>query len=68
MGKASVDEILQRIDELSDEDRSMLEEKLSDRFEQQWRAEAEEARRMARARGIGQAKVDRAVRELRRGE
>jgi hypothetical protein len=67
MGKA-VDEILQRIDQLSDEDRCALEEKLTDRFERQWRSDAKEARRIARERGIGQAEIDQAVRELRRGE
>ena len=68
MGKAAINEILQRIDELSDEDRTELEEKLTDRFERQWRTEAQEVRRIARERGIGQAEIDRAVRELRRGE
>lgn len=68
MGKAAVDEILQRIDQLNDEDRCALEEKLTDRFEREWRAQAQEARRVARERGIGQAEIDQAVRELRRGE
>ncbi len=64
MGVA-VQEILERIDLLPQEDRSVLEELLAEHAETEWKREAESARRLARERGIDQEAIDRAVHDLR---
>ena len=64
MSKA-VQEILERIEQLPEEDRLILEERLAERAEVEWRREAESARRIAREQGVDQAAIDRAVQELR---
>src|SRR5262249_18387384 len=68
MANAAIDEILQGSAQLRDGDRGAREKKPTDRFEREGRAEAQDARRHAAERGIGQAEIDQAVRELRRGE
>ena len=60
-----VQEILERIDQLPEPDRLILEERLAERAEAEWRREAESARRIARERGIDQAAIDRAIHDLR---
>jgi hypothetical protein len=64
MSKA-VQEILERIDQLPEPDRLILEERLAERAEAEWRREAESARRIARERGIDQAAIDRAIHDRR---
>ena len=64
MSKA-VQEILERIEQLPEEDLLILEERLAERAEAEWRREAESARRIAQEQGIDQAAIDRAVQELR---
>jgi hypothetical protein len=66
MSHSAVQEILQRIQELPDEDRLLLKARLAELAEDEWRRAAAEARRTARARGIDQAAIDRAIEELRR--
>jgi hypothetical protein len=66
MSHSAVQEILQRIQELPDEERLLLEARLAELAEDEWRQAAAEARRAARARGIDQAAIDRAIEELRR--
>jgi len=66
MSQSAVQEILQRIQELPDEERLLLEARLAELAEDEWRQAAAEARRAARARGIDQAAIDRAIEELRR--
>lgn len=61
----AVQEILERIEQLPEEDRLILEEMLAERAEAEWRREAEAARREARMRGIDQAAIDRAIQDLR---
>jgi hypothetical protein len=61
----AVREILERIDQLSESDRLVFEERLAERAEAEWRCEAESARRAAHERGIDQATIDRAIREMR---
>lgn len=61
-----VQEILERIQQLADEDRLLLEARLAELVEDEWRRATAEARRAARARGIDQAAIDRAIEELRR--
>lgn len=63
----AVQDILQRIDRLSAEDRLELDEQLARQVEAEWRKEAEAARLLARQRGIDQAAIDRAVEQARYG-
>ena len=65
MNEAAVQEILERIQQLPAEDRVLLEERLAELAETEWKREAEQARRIARERGLDQAAIDRAVREVR---
>jgi len=66
MSEAVLD-ILHRIEQLPDEDRLLLEEHLAVAAEAEWRREAEEARKVAREKGIDQAAIDRAVEKARYG-
>ena len=65
MGDAAVQELLEQIEKLSDADRVLLEQRLADRFEAEWRREAAAAEEVARERGIDQAAIDRALEEVR---
>ena len=65
MSSPVVEEILQRIEQLSAEDRLLLEERLAELAEAQWKQEAEKAREVARQKGLDQAAIDRAIQELR---
>ncbi|MGE0823248.1 MAG: hypothetical protein AB7G75_24530 [Candidatus Binatia bacterium] len=67
MSQATVEHILDMIDQLSDRDRELLQRQLAARAEAEWRQEAEEARRQAKARGIDQAAIDAAIRQRRYG-
>ena len=62
MNEAAVQDILQRIQQLPDEDRRLLEARLA---EDERRRTVAEARRAAGARGLDQAAIDRAIEELR---
>lgn len=64
MGEA-VQELLERIEKLSEVDRLTLERHLADRAEAEWRREAAAAQDAARERGIDQAAIDRAIEEVR---
>ena len=61
----AVREILHRIGELPEEDRLILEVRLTEIAEAEWKREAEDARRIARERGLDQAAIDQAIRDLR---
>jgi hypothetical protein len=61
----AVHEILERIQRLSAADRLLLEDYLAKEAEAEWQREAEEARRLARQKGIDQAAIDRAVEKVR---
>ena len=61
----AVQEILQSIQLLPAEDRLELEQHLAQMAEAEWQREAEEARRLARQKGIDQAAIDRAVEKVR---
>jgi hypothetical protein len=61
----AVHEILQRIQQLPAADRMLLEDYLAKQAEAEWQLEAEEARRLARQKGIDQAAIDRAVEQVR---
>jgi hypothetical protein len=65
MSAIAVEEILERIRQLPAEDRILLEQRLGELAEAEWRKEAEQARQRAQAIGIDQAAIDRAISELR---
>jgi len=62
-----VDAILQQIERLDERDRVLLEERLQVLAEAQWQQEAQQARVVARERGIDQQTIDSAVEDLRYG-
>jgi hypothetical protein len=63
----AVREILERIQHLPATDRLELQDVLAQQAEDEWQREAEEARRLARQKGIDQAAIDRAVEKVRYG-
>jgi hypothetical protein len=67
MSESIVADILERIRKLSDEDRRLLEARLAELAEAEWRQEAEGARRAAREQCLDQGAIDRAIDEVRYG-
>lgn len=65
MSQTAVQEILHRIEQLTEEERLLLEERLTELAEAEWKREAEEARRIAKNRGLDQATIDEAIRDRR---
>ncbi len=65
MNEARVDDLLDRIDQLPEEDRQLLELRMAERTEAQWRQEMLAARDEARRRGIDDATIEQAIEELR---
>ncbi len=65
MSAAVVHEVLDRIKQLSDDDRLLLDKLLADLEEKEWQREAALARRSARETGIDQEAIDRAVERIR---
>lgn len=63
----AVKEILDRIQQLPADDRLLLEDYLAQQAEAEWQREADEARQLARQKGIDQAAIDRAVEQVRYG-
>ena len=61
----AVSDILHRIEQLPEEDRLILEERLAELAEAEWKHEAEQARQLARERGLDQAAIDQAIHDLR---
>ncbi len=61
----AVHEILERIQRLPAADRLVLDEYLDQQAEAEWRRAANEARLLAREKGIDQAAIDRAVEKVR---
>jgi hypothetical protein len=61
----AVQQILQRIQELPEEDRLVLQVQLALAAEAEWKREADDARRLAQQKGIDQAAIDRAVESVR---
>jgi len=68
MSTTAVQEILERIDRLSSAERALLDARLAERDEEEWKRAAEEARAEARTRGINQAAIDKAIHEQRYGK
>ena len=67
MSAAAVHEIVDRIKQLHEEDRRLLDELLTKLEEEEWRDEVSRARQNARERSIGQEEIDRAVHRVRYG-
>jgi hypothetical protein len=61
----AVQQILRRIEQLSEKDRLILEARLAELVKADWKREVDSARRIARERGIDQAAIDRAIHEVR---
>lgn len=61
----AVRQLLDQIEQLPEEDRVVLEERLAELAEADWKREAEQARQLARQRGIDQATIDEAIHDLR---
>jgi hypothetical protein len=66
MSAIVVQEILDQIKQLPEDDRLLLEQRLAELADAEWRRAATDARDSARARGIDQATIDLAIEELRR--
>ena len=64
----AVQDILDRIEHLSEEDRLVFEQQLAKQSEADWKREMQEARRLAALRGVDQAEIDRTVERVRYGK
>ncbi len=60
-------EIIQKIKSLPEDERLELDEELARIAEADWKREAEDARRLAKMRGIDQQTIDAAVEKVRYG-
>jgi uncharacterized tellurite resistance protein B-like protein len=60
-------EIIQKIKSLPEDERLELDEELARIAEADWKREAEDARRLAKMRGIDQQTIDSAVEKVRYG-
>jgi hypothetical protein len=65
MSNVLVQEILDKIERLSEEERLYLTRRLTEASETEWKREADDARRIAHEKGIDQTAIDRAVEEAR---
>lgn len=68
MSQVTLERILEEIKQLSFEDRVLLEQRLDEIAEADFREEARKAGEEARARGIDQGAIDRAIEKLRYGQ
>jgi len=64
MSAAAVDNILYQIQQLSEDDRLRLQQRLAEISEADWKQEAEKARAIARDEGIDQTAIDQAVKDI----
>ena len=62
-----VDDILQQIEHLDEADRLLLHQRLEELAEAEWQREAQNARAIARQRGIDQRTIGDAVEDVRYG-
>jgi hypothetical protein len=65
MSDTAVQEILNKVELLSDEEQLYLVRRLAEKAEADWKPEADAARRIACEKGIDQSAIDRAVDEVR---
>lgn len=68
MSDATVQAILDQIEQLSEEDRLRLSMRLAEQEEREWQREADRAKRMASEKGITQAVIDQAVLDIRQAK
>jgi hypothetical protein len=68
MTPTNVEEILRQIQELSENDRRLLEKRMAQIADEEWQLEVAEARRVAKEKGLDQAAIDRAIEEIRYGK
>jgi len=66
MSAIAVEEIIDQIKQLPEGDRLLLEERLRELADSEWRQVTSEARETARAKEIDQAAIDRAIDQVRR--
>ena len=68
MSPSNVQTILDQIERLPEADRLLLEQRLAELANAEWKREAEAAHRLARDRGVDQAVIDQAIHDLRHGK
>ena len=68
MSQSNVQTILAQIEQLPEADRLLLDQRLAELVEAEWKLEAEAARRQAQERGVDQAMIDQTIHELRHGK
>jgi hypothetical protein len=61
----AVRQLLEQIEQLPEEDRLDLEERLAEMVDDEWKREAKQARQRARERGLDEAAIDQAIHDLR---
>ena len=66
MSAIAVQDIIEQIKQLPESDRLLLERRLTELADSEWRQTANQAREDARAKGIDQTTIDRAIDDLRR--
>lgn len=67
MSQTALENILLAIQSLSDEDRELLDKRLSEIDEARWQQEAAEMRRLSQSAGVDQGQIDQTIRKLRYG-
>jgi hypothetical protein len=68
MSHPTVDHVFELIEQMSGDDRLMLEKRLARRLDAEWDEAVAENRRIARERGITEETIDRAIHRRRYGE
>jgi hypothetical protein len=67
MSHSAVQEILNRIQNLSDQEREDLESRWTALLDEEWQKEMEQARTLARNKGLNQEQIDQAIHRMRYG-
>jgi len=67
MSHSAVQEILNRIQNLSDQEREDLESRWTALLDEEWQKEVEQARTLARNKGLNQEQIDQAIHRMRYG-
>ena len=67
MSHSAVQEILNRIQNLSDQEREDLESRWTALLDEAWQKEVEQARTLARNKGLNQEQIDQAIHRMRYG-
>ena len=67
MSHAEVDHIIREIEQLSEDDRDALAQRLAEQEERDWQLEASSARDRAKKNNLDQAAIDQAIEQARLG-